>query len=215
MKKYGFLSLAFVSLLALSACGGAATIKNLATPSSIGMDATTNSTEFFFGSDQKVFPSTDCNSQIFRLLSDSTSYTQTHLEIDLGRGADVHQQIFDFKSESEANAVLALVKDSATEECNVSNALYSEYVYSPKPSNDLGDGTSGFTWMNSGSQGRALTCAGSNALYYESQLWVIVKGAQVLITSVSDSTCGDDDLPLGGAAKRINVGELAIKFALK
>ena len=214
MNNRKLFSLGAVSLLILTACGGSAGIKNLATPSSIGMDATVDTESFFFGSDEKVFPSSECNSTIFRLLSDASEFKQTNLLITKGKSSDLHQQALTFESEEKAVEVLDLVKSSVSSNCDESNYLYKESIFAPTPTSGFGEGISGITWTNSGSQATALSCDGPNALYFESQVWVIQKSSEILITSVAETTCGDDDLALG-EAKRTEIGEKAIRFALQ
>lgn len=211
-KKY--LSVAVSSLLLLSACGGSSAIQNLVTPDDIGVPSKIDTAKFFFASDEKVFPSSECNSELFKLLSDASDFKQTHLVIEAGKSTNVHQQVLSFGSDSEAKEVLDAVKNLVSGECNEKNSLFSEFIYEPIPTSGFGDGVTGLTWINSGSQSVALSCEGPNALYFESQKWVVVKANQVLITSVSELTCGDDDLPLGEEERAV-IGEKAIKVALQ
>jgi hypothetical protein len=214
MKNKRLFSIGATSLLILTACGGASGIETLATPSDLGIDAKVDSEKFFFASDEKVFPSSDCNSDLFKLLSDAKDFKQTNLVFTTGKGTDLHQQVFTFDSEENATQVLDRTKDLVSSECSEKNSLFSEYVFEPTPTSGFGDGVSGITWTNSGSQQVALSCDGPDPLYFESQIWVIQRGNQVLVTSVSETTCGDNALPLG-EEKRTEVGEKAINFALQ
>jgi hypothetical protein len=211
-KKVTFL-LAISLLVSLTACGGAQKIEMLTTPDVVGNDSEIDSEKFFFGSDEKVFPSSSCDSQLFRLLSNAKDFKQVNIKIKKGKLSDVQQQLFNFAANSDAEKVLSLAKDLAAGDCNEKNSLFTEYVFSPSPVIGLGDGVSGLTWTNSGSQTLAFSCSATDVFYFEAQLWMIQKGNQILITKVSEVTCGDDELPLG-EDERTRIGEESIKLAL-
>lgn len=155
-----------------------------------------------FGTADSLFPEPVCDGEAAQFTSglvDSSSWEKslgtlgswTNSNAKAGP-ARIIQQAGRLGSEEDVAALLEIVRSNASgNTCNVSNDLYSDFIWENEPLLSLPTGLSGYTWSSEFYQIPNETCSPYEALVVRKKFWLVTEGNTFVVTLAQWPGCED------------------------